>query len=614
MTTQRSIHTLLSLSLGLVALVGCDMEPSDIELDDPRELDEHSDGEDLDADPIDAPRPDELTAHPDLYDTVSAPINLAFGKPTTQSTTFAGGVSSRAVDGNLDGNGLNGTVSHTNLDTAGWWQVDLQSVEPIGEIVIHNRTDNDCGPKLHDFDVKVSADGVTWETFQEAGIAGAKARVLIDRVARYVRIENPTTLHMAEVEVFRTRNLAFGRPTTQSTTVVGGEPSRAVDGNTDGNAFHGSVSHTAVDGPGQWWQVDLESVQNVGQVVIFNRTDNDCGPKLHDFTVSVSNDGVNWEGHLFEGAAGEHVLAPINRDARYVRIENSDRYLHLAEVQVFEQARLPGISYGRGVGTIPSYGCEPGDLYDVGLCYTPCAAGYTNVLNLCYEDCAPGYADLGLICTNANLQSYNKDIYDRGVGTFPVPTCAVGEQLDAGLCYPVCDPGYVGVGPMCWLGNLTVADIPAVGCDLLRIPLLSMLAEAEGTALTSGAGLSIAVGATGTTEIGVAYGAEGEFGCYVSACGGFTTNVALGAYVTMGAYDEFSSITGQSSVASAGVSVGIPDTPISFGGGLGMVTAPDGTPIGSTLSASVSVGADALTPVDLGDLDCQTGVLQTQAW
>jgi hypothetical protein len=416
--------------------------------------------------------------------------------------------------------------------------------------------------------------------------------------------------------VFRTRNLAFGKPATQSSTGFGAPASRAVDGNTNGSFGLGSVSHTAVDGPDQWWQVDLESVQNVGQVILFNRTDC-CAQKLHDFTVSVSNDGVNWDGHSFVGVAGAYVLVPINRDARYVRVDNGDGYLHLAEVQVFEQPRLPGLSHGRGVGTIPSYGCEPADQYDAGLCYEPCAPGYTNVLNLCYQDCAEGYTDMGLYCMNygeVGWPSYWKYVYDRGVGTFPVPSCGAGEQLDAGLCYPVCDPGYVGVGPVCWLDGLTAADIPAVGCDLLRIPLLSMLAEAGGTALTSGAGLSIAAGATGTAEIGVAYGAEGEFGCYVTACGGLTTNVALGAYVTMGAYDEFSSIAGDSLVASAGVSIGIPDTPISLGGGLGLVTALDGTPIGSTLSASISVGADGLTPIDLGGLACHTGVLQTQGW
>lgn len=37
----------------------------------------------------------------------------------------------------------------------------------------------------------------------------------------------------------------------------------------------------------------------------------------------------------------------------------------------------------------------------------------------------------------------------RGAGTFPT-TCGPNEDYDAGLCYPKCQAGYVGVGPVCW--------------------------------------------------------------------------------------------------------------------------------------------------------------------
>ena len=41
------------------------------------------------------------------------------------------------------------------------------------------------------------------------------------------------------------------------------------------------------------------------------------------------------------------------------------------------------------------------------------------------------------------------DSYGRGVGT-PVEGCAAGLQEDAGLCYPYCDPGFSGIGPVCY--------------------------------------------------------------------------------------------------------------------------------------------------------------------
>ena len=37
----------------------------------------------------------------------------------------------------------------------------------------------------------------------------------------------------------------------------------------------------------------------------------------------------------------------------------------------------------------------------------------------------------------------------RGVGR-PIHSCPDGEENDAGLCYPHCDEGYYGVGPVCW--------------------------------------------------------------------------------------------------------------------------------------------------------------------
>src|SRR6185295_5096528 len=75
-------------------------------------------------------------------------------------------------------------------------------------------------------------------------------------------------------------NLAASKPTRQSSTPWGAGPERAVDGNTDGNWTYGSVSHTDLDGPNSdlphplaFWQVDLGKVENIGEVVLYNRTD-----------------------------------------------------------------------------------------------------------------------------------------------------------------------------------------------------------------------------------------------------------------------------------------------------------------------------------------------------
>ena len=32
----------------------------------------------------------------------------------------------------------------------------------------------------------------------------------------------------------------------------------------------------------------------------------------------------------------------------------------------------------------------------------------------------------------------------------PPASCRAGHENNAGLCYPLCNQGYVGVGPVCW--------------------------------------------------------------------------------------------------------------------------------------------------------------------
>ena len=85
-------------------------------------------------------------------------------------------------------------------------------------------------------------------------------------------------------------DLALGQSATQSST-LGGYPTAvaasAVDGNTNGNFFSGSVTHTNFE-TNAWWQVDLGTSATVNSIVIWNRTDC-CGTRLDDYWVFVSN-------------------------------------------------------------------------------------------------------------------------------------------------------------------------------------------------------------------------------------------------------------------------------------------------------------------------------------
>lgn len=124
------------------------------------------------------------------------------------------------------------------------------------------------------------------------------------------------------------------------------------------------------------------------------------------------------------------------------------------------------------------------------LCYTPCASGYEGNGPVCWQRCPSGYIDDGASCRldasiisadNSHCPWYDlcgialadgcticpagyqndgctcrrdvhiiwKDSYGRGAGTVPT-SCYYKEEYDAGLCYPRCNPGYEGIGTICW--------------------------------------------------------------------------------------------------------------------------------------------------------------------
>ena len=120
-----------------------------------------------------------------------APVNLAAGKPATQSSTANGGLASRAVDGNTDGAWSHGSVTHTTENTSQpWWQVDLQSVQEVGTVTLWNRSDC-CGDRLNGVELRVSSDGTTWHSYPVPRTAGAKVTVAVARAARYVKVQHP---------------------------------------------------------------------------------------------------------------------------------------------------------------------------------------------------------------------------------------------------------------------------------------------------------------------------------------------------------------------------------------------------------------------------------------
>ena len=107
---------------------------------------------------------------------------------------------------------------------------------------------------------------------------------------QFVRVEIPgrgRVLSLAEVEIFEKGvNIARKKQARQSTVGFGGEPRRAVDGNTDGDYRNHSVTHTEHGGADPWWEVDLGRMAAIEGIALHNRTDSN-GERLQGFTLKV---------------------------------------------------------------------------------------------------------------------------------------------------------------------------------------------------------------------------------------------------------------------------------------------------------------------------------------
>lgn len=169
-----------------------------------------------------------------------------------------------------------------------------------------------------------------------------------------------------------TTDLAIGKPATQSSTY--NDPpqlpvaSLAVDGNTDGAYYNGSVTHTDYN-YAAWWQVDLQSSKAVGSVVVWDRVDC-CSERLNDYWVFISDTPFQpqdlpgalqiragtWSSHQTTIPTPSTTISTGgNVTGRYVRVQlNGQNYLNLAEVQVF------GVTSG-GTVAAPTSSLAPGN-------------------------------------------------------------------------------------------------------------------------------------------------------------------------------------------------------------------------------------------------------------
>ena len=66
-----------------------------------------------------------------LLSTATTRINLARGKPASQSSNYLHAYAQRAVDGNRDPLFNGGSCTHTTNMNEPWWRVDLEGVVSV---------------------------------------------------------------------------------------------------------------------------------------------------------------------------------------------------------------------------------------------------------------------------------------------------------------------------------------------------------------------------------------------------------------------------------------------------------------------------------------------------
>ncbi|XP_035276757.1 fucolectin-like [Anguilla anguilla] len=128
---------------------------------------------------------------------------------------------------------------------------------------------------------------------------------------------------------------------SQSTLYGTGFALNAIDGNRDGDYFHGSCTHTKAP-CNLWWRVDLRGMYRVMSVTVTNRQDC-CSERINGAEISIGNSLKN-NGNsnpmcakISSIPAGDTITFQCKEmEGRYVNIflPGREKYLTLCEVEV----------------------------------------------------------------------------------------------------------------------------------------------------------------------------------------------------------------------------------------------------------------------------------------
>ena len=238
----------------------------------------------------------------DALNTFGATIANTFDTDLAQGASARNETGTSNTSGNEPANVLDGSdgTAWQPTSTTGSLVLDLGSDKTFDVLSLQENIQ--VGQRVSSFAVD-AWNGSSWQQIANATTIGYK---------RLLRLPSPVTTSQVRLRITGSRalppaiatfglyqrggpdaatNLALGRPTSQSSTLNSsmGAAGRAVDGNTNGDFFAGSVTHpgrtptTRIPGG----NVDLGSSQQVGTVELWNRTDC-CPDRLRQFYVFAS--------------------------------------------------------------------------------------------------------------------------------------------------------------------------------------------------------------------------------------------------------------------------------------------------------------------------------------
>lgn len=145
-------------------------------------------------------------------------------------------------------------------------------------------------------------------------------------------------------------NLATSGVASSSSVGSGGVASRVNDGSTDGIYANGSVAHTGSVSASEWIQIDLGSVQAIGDIVVWNRADVSVMNRLSNAYILAADTPFPTDPNDLSGALANadfsfqfgnttnviHGVLSVDDRIRYIRVQKSGSNLGGNSLQIAE--------------------------------------------------------------------------------------------------------------------------------------------------------------------------------------------------------------------------------------------------------------------------------------